>query len=181
MCSAQEAEALMQGAEELYSQAEVEAALDRMAIEINDRLGDADPLLLSVMVGGLVTTGCLLPRLDFQLQLDYLHASRYGSGNNGGELQWHAHSRKDLAGRKLLVVDDILDEGITLAAIIEACLQQGAAAIYSAVLLEKERTRELDIKADFVGLTVPDRFVFGYGLDCHGYGRNAAGIYALPE
>lgn len=181
MYSAEEAQTLIDSAEQLYSQAEVEAAIDSMAVQINERLAGSDPLLLSVMVGGLVTTGHLLPRLDFPLQLDYMHASRYGSKTSGGALEWHARSREELTGRTLLVVDDILDEGVTLAAIIEDCLRLGAAAVYSAVLLQKERPRELDIAADFVGLAVPDRFVFGYGLDCYGYGRNATGIYALPE
>ncbi len=167
-------------AERLYTQAEVEAALDRMAEAITERLGESDPVVLCVMLGGLVPAGRLVTRLDFPLTLDYVHATRYRGGTKGHELEWIARPRTPLAGRAVLVVDDILDEGVTLAAILEDCRAQGAVSVHSAVLVDKRigRPRAL-ARADFTGLTVPDRYVFGYGMDYRGYLRNVPGIYAL--
>lgn len=168
-------------AECLHSQVEVEAALTRMAGEISARLKGRNPLLLCTMTGGVVVTGHLLTRLDFPLQVDYLHATRYAGGTQGGALQWSARPTKPLRDRAVLVVDDILDEGNTLAAILQYCKEEGAGEIYSAVLVNKLHDRKCDVHADFVGLTVPDRYVFGYGMDYKGYWRNAPGIFAVRQ
>lgn len=165
----------------LHSQAEVEAALTRMAGEIAARLKGSNPLLLCTMTGGVVVTGQLLTRLDFPLQVDYLHATRYASGTQGGALQWNARPATALRDRVVLVLDDILDEGNTLAAILEYCKTEGAREVYSAVLVDKLHDRRCDVRADFVGLTVPDRYVFGYGMDYKNYWRNAPGIFAVRE
>jgi hypoxanthine phosphoribosyltransferase len=151
-----------------------------MAGEIAQRIGAADPLLLCVMTGGLVPASELFTRLDFPLQLDYLHATRYQGTRGGAELKWVARPSQALRGRTVLVVDDILDEGLTLAAILAYCREQGAAAVYSAVLVEKLHQRKASgLRADFVGVQVEDRYVFGYGMDYHGYWRNVRGIYAV--
>ncbi|MDP1707843.1 MAG: hypoxanthine-guanine phosphoribosyltransferase [Gammaproteobacteria bacterium] len=168
-------------AECLYDQAAVEAALTRMAGEIADRLKGSNPLLLCTMTGGVVVTGHLLTRLDFPLQIDYLHATRYASSTQGGALQWNARPVTPLRDRTVLVVDDILDEGNTLAEILEYCKTEGAREVYSAVLANKLHDRKCDVHADFVGLTVPDRYVFGYGMDYKSYWRNAPGIFAVRE
>lgn len=167
-------------ADQLCSQQEIEAALDRMAAGIEQAIGDANPLLLCVMTGGLVPASELFTRLDFPLQLDYLHATRYQGTRGGSELKWITRPSQSLQGRTVLVVDDILDEGLTLAAILAYCREQGAAAVYSAVLVEKLHQRKAgDLSADFVGVQVEDRYVFGYGMDYHGYWRNLRGIYAV--
>ncbi len=168
-------------ADVLYTEAQVEGALDRMAEAITGALADQDPLLLCVMLGGLVPTGKLLSRLAFPLQLDYVHATRYEGTTQGGELRWVAEPQCDLNGRTVLLVDDILDEGHTLAAIHQACRTLGAARVQSAVLVEKRHARKADYQADFVGLEVEDRYVFGYGMDYKGYLRNAPGIYAVAD
>lgn len=168
-------------ADRLYSEAQVEAALDRLAADITGVLADQDPILLCVMQGGLVPAGKLLPRLAFPLQLDYVHATRYEGATQGGELRWVARPRRDLHGRSVLLIDDILDEGHTLAAIHEACRTLGAARVQSAVLVEKRHDRKAAYRADFIGLEVEDRYVFGYGMDYKGYLRNAPGIYAVAD
>lgn len=165
----------------LHPQAEVDAALTRMAGEIAARLKGSNPLLLCTMIGGVVVTGQLLTRLDFPLQVDYLHATRYASGTQGGALQWNARPAAALRDRVVLVLDDILDEGNTLAAILAYCKTEGAREVYSAVLVDKLHDRRCDVRADFVGLTVPDRYVFGYGMDYKNYWRNAPGIFAVRE
>jgi hypoxanthine phosphoribosyltransferase len=138
-------------------------------------------VLLCVMNGGLIFTGQLLTRLVFPLEIDYVHATRYGHETNGATLQWTVRPQLDLKGRTVLLLDDILDEGVTLAAIADYCRQQGAIKVCMAVLVEKLHLRKVSpgMKADFTGIEVGDRFLFGYGLDYKGYWRNAPGIYAV--
>ncbi len=167
----------------LHTKQEIEFELDRMAQEIHEKLQDSNPILLCVMVGGLVLTGNLLPRLDFPLELDYVHATRYQSGTRGGELTWKVKPNTPLKGRTVLIIDDILDGGITLAAIVDYCKEQGAEAILTAVLLDKREARlpQGVQLADFTGLEIPDAYVFGYGMDYKEYLRNAPGIYVVAK
>ncbi|MFT4057999.1 MAG: hypoxanthine-guanine phosphoribosyltransferase [Legionella sp.] len=165
----------------LFTTNEVEAALDRMAINIHKKLQDENPVIICVMVGGLVLLGNLLPRLDFPLEVDYVHATRYRGSTVGGDIVWKAKPSVALAGRTVLVVDDILDGGVTLAAIIDEINQLGANKVYSAVLVDKYRKRvENGLQsADFVGLQIEDHFIFGYGMDYNEYLRNAPGIFVV--
>jgi len=168
----------------LYTTKEVEAALDRMAINIHQQLADKNPIIMCVMIGGLVPMGNLLPRLDFPLEVDYVHATRYRGEISGGELHWKVKPSHEIRGRTVLVVDDILDGGLTLAAILAEVKAMGASEVYSAVLVDKHHKRvENGLKnADFVGLQVDDHYIFGYGMDYNEYLRNAPGIFVVaPE
>ena len=98
----------------LYDAQAVESAIAGMAKQIAQELADSDPLLLCVMNGGLILTGRLAPLLDFPLQIDYLHATRYRDKVRGGALNWLSYPKERLEGRTVIVVDDILDEGNTL-------------------------------------------------------------------
>ena len=168
-------------AERIYSQEDIDAAYDRLANVITQSLENRNPLVISVMVGGLIPAGQLLPRLDFPLQMDYLHATRYHGSTQGGELHWLVRPSHSLQDRVVLLIDDILDEGVTLAAICAACRQAGAREVYTAVLLNKLHSRKSGFEADFVGLDVEDRYVFGCGMDYKDYLRNVPGIYAIPD
>jgi hypoxanthine phosphoribosyltransferase len=160
----------------------VEAALDAMAAQITAALADRNPLLLCVMNGAVVVTGKLLPRLHFPLLLDYLHASRYQNATTGGNLLWKMRPETSLQGRVVLVVDDILDEGATLDLIVRWCEEQEAEEVYTAVMIEKLHDHKLSsLRADFVGLSAPDHYLFGYGMDYRGYWRNAEGIYCIDD
>lgn len=167
----------------LYDRTQVEAALDHMATQINHDLCNENPILLCVMVGGLIPAGNLLLRLDFPLEVDYIHATRYGQKMKGGELEWRVGPRSDFSNRAILVVDDILDGGLTLAAVNEYCLNKGAKKVYNAVLLDKQVSRQPGglAKADYTGLMVGDQFVYGFGMDYKEYLRNAPGIFVAPE
>lgn len=176
-----EALAMRADAEVIFDEKTVQAAVDRVGDEICARLAEAYPLVLCVMTGGVVFCGQLLTRLQFPLDFDYLHATRYGAENEGGKLAWRAAPWKSVKGRTVLVVDDILDEGITLAAVRHSLLQQGASEVLVAVLADKAHGRPKPIAADFVGLSVPDRFVFGCGMDAGGAWRNLPAIYAKKE
>ncbi|MCC6303286.1 MAG: hypoxanthine-guanine phosphoribosyltransferase [Gammaproteobacteria bacterium] len=177
----QQAYAIYSEADCLYDRSEIEAALDRMALDISYALAEANPLVITVMQGGLITAGMLLPRLAFPLQVDYLHATRYRGETSGAELRWIVRPSQTLAGRIVLLIDDIHDEGYTLEAIVQACRDAGARRVYSAVLVNKRHDRKAVYRSDFVGVEVDDRYVFGYGMDYKEYLRNAPGIYAVKE
>ena len=179
--TAEEAQRVFDEAECLFTAAQVHAAMDVMAHDISHAVGGRDPLILCVMTGGIIAVGQLLPRLDFPLQLDYIHATRYAGQTSGGELRWIAKPRVSLTGRVVVVIDDILDEGITLAAIVQNCKSEGASEVYSAALVNKRHARKNDFRTDFTGLEVDDRYVFGFGMDYKGYLRNAQGIFAAKE
>jgi len=166
----------------LYTQEQVELAIDSLAACIELELSERNPIILCVMTGGMVLAGKLLTRLNFPLNVDYIHATRYQGATQGAKLNWKAHPTLSLQDRTVVVVDDILDEGATLAQILEYCREQEAAAVYSSVLVDKQHERKFpNIKADYVGLEVEDYYVFGYGMDYHNYLRNAPGIFAISE
>ncbi|MHB0974107.1 MAG: hypoxanthine-guanine phosphoribosyltransferase [Thiobacillus sp.] len=176
-----DAQQLLDHAERIASEEEVQAVLDRLADEIGRRLADAFPLVLAVMGGAVVFAGQLLPRLRFPLEFDYLHVTRYRGKTEGGEVEWRVLPGQNVIGRNVLVLDDILDEGETLAAIRDKLLHMGAAHVWSAVLTDKDNGLAKPIRADFVGLAVPDRYVFGCGMDAYGLWRNLPAIYALKD
>jgi len=168
-------------AECLYDMDQLNAALDKMATEITDELRDTNPLVLAVMTGALIPLGHLLTRLNFPLQIDYIHATRYRGNTRGGDLHWLVEPRKEIKDRTVLVVDDIMDGGLTLAAILDYCQQFGARKTYSAVMVNKIRKREpgVNFEPDFVGVNTEDRFLVGFGLDYEEYLRNIPGIFAV--
>ena len=179
----EQAAAVYKEADCLVTGAEIDAALERMAAAITDELAETNPLVICVMTGGLVAAGQLLTRLNFPLELDYLHATRYrGATSGGSEVHWLAEPRSPLTDRTVLLVDDILDEGHTLAAIQDYCRGNGARVVKTAVLVEKLHARKHPAaSADYVGVQVEDRYLFGSGMDYKEYWRNAAGIWAVKD
>ena len=177
--SVQRARDILQHAELLYPAEQVQASLHQVAQQINAALAETHPLVLSVMGGAVVFTGQLLPLLDFPLDFDYVHVSRYGDARHGGAMHWKVSPRENVRGRVVLVLDDILDEGHTLAALRQRVMELGASRFYSAVFADKRHGRAKPIHADFVGMELPDRFVFGYGMDIEGAWRNLPAIYAV--
>ena len=172
---------MLETADLLCSAAAVSAAVSRMAREITAALAGSFPLVLCVMRGAVVFAGQLLPQLKFPLEFDYLDLRRYGDTIRGGEIKWRAMPGTAVAGRTVLVLDDILDHGSTLVAVREKLLAAGASRVYYAVLTEKDIGLAKPVQADFVGLRLPDRYVFGCGMDVGGAWRNLPEIYALKE
>ena len=181
MLSNSQARELLADAELLFSADEVQKALHQVAAQINAMLTDQHPLVLSVMGGAVVFTGQILPLLDFPLDFDYLHVSRYGNDKQGGELHWKVAPRENVRGKVVLVLDDVLDEGHTMHAIKQRVMELGATKFYCAVFADKIHGKTKPIRADFVGMELPNRFVFGYGMDIHGAWRNLPAIYAVKE
>ncbi|WP_018861386.1 MULTISPECIES: hypoxanthine-guanine phosphoribosyltransferase [unclassified Thioalkalivibrio] len=181
--SPEQARATLRDADCLYSRDAVETAIDRLAERTAQVLKDRNPLVLGVMNGGVVLMGGLLTRWSFPMQVDYLHATRYRGGTRGGEqLHWLARPQTPIRGRTVVIVDDILDGGITLEGIQAFCEEQGAEKVYSVVLVDKANPeRDPAITVDFAALEVPNRYVFGYGMDYQDYLRNAPGIFAVAN
>ncbi len=175
----EKARAMLADAELIHDEAAVQAAVGRIAEDVCQRLADKYPLVLCVMTGGVVFCGQLLTQLKFPLDFDYLHATRYGPETQGGKISWRTAPWTSVKGRSVLVVDDILDEGVTLAAVAESLRRMGAAEVLTAVFADKLNGKKKPLVADFVGLTVPDRFVFGYGMDAGGVWRNLPAVYAM--
>ena len=166
----------------VFDNAEITLALEKLADRLNQQLVDETPVVLCVMQGGLIFSGHLIPRLRCMLEIDYIHATRYGNTTSGGELSWKSYPDNSLAGRTVLILDDILDEGHTLQSIIDYCESQGASKIISAVLLQKHHDRCVDAQlTDNIALHVEDRYVFGFGMDYDGKYRQLDSIYALDE
>ncbi len=181
MLSKLEAQQALANSEIIFSEQQVQAAVTRIAKEITVKLAESHPLVLSVMGGAVIFTGQLLPMLNFPLDFDYVHVSRYGNKLQGGELKWKVAPHENVRDRIVLVVDDILDEGETMNAVKLRVMELGATRFYSAIFADKLNGKTKPIKADFVGLQVPDRFVFGYGMDIHGAWRNLPAIHATKD
>lgn len=165
----------------IHSADAVDSAIEQLAASIGASLGETRPLVLCVMGGAVVFAGKILPKLDFPLEFDYVQVSRYHNQTQGQHLVWKVEPKENVRGRTVLVLDDILDEGHTLAAIKQRCLEQGAERVVIAVLAEKHLGHAKPISADFVGLMLPNRYVFGCGMDVYGWWRNLPAIYALAE
>jgi hypoxanthine phosphoribosyltransferase len=176
-----DAERLLGEAELLFSAGEVDAAVERMARDISSQLAREFPVVLSVMGGAAVFTGRLLPLLSFPLEFGAIEVTRYNNETQGRDITWRLPPRDNVRGRTVLVVDDILDEGITLAAIRTKLVEMGAARVCSAVFADKDIGRAKPAHAEFVGVTVPNRYVFGFGMDAYGLWRNLPAVYALKE
>ena len=166
----------------LYSASAVQLAIDNIAAQITKEHSATNPILMCVMNGGLVLTAKLAERLRFPLSMDYVHATRYRGKTTAAELQWERAPSIDLSGRVVIIVDDILDEGITLKGVVEHCELLGADEVHTVVLVNKQHDRKVvDFSCDFVGLEIEDRYVYGSGMDYKGYFRNVPGIYAVND
>jgi hypoxanthine phosphoribosyltransferase len=181
MTDSREAIKIFAEAEVIHSAETVDLAVKRVAVQISEKLEKLNPLVLCVMSGGVPFAGALMMQLRFPLDFDYIHVTRYGQEASGGELSWRSLPKTPVEGRTVLIVDDILDEGFTLEAIIARLRELGAGACYTAVAVDKQNGKKKPLQADFVALPVPDRFVFGFGMDVSGKWRNLPAIYAVKE
>ncbi len=163
----------------------LDAAIGRIADAIaRDYQGEV-PVYLTIMHGALPFAGQLALELGARgqdLQFDYLHATRYRGATTGGELVWKHRPATALFGRRVLLVDDILDEGYTLQGVRQWCLEQGATDVRIAALAIKQHDRCVPgVSADYPGVEVADRYVFGFGMDVGELFRGAPAIYAMKD
>lgn len=173
---------LLQHSSLVASRAEVRAAVDAMAAEINDWYGDSTIILLIVMTGAVMPAAWVAQRLEMPLEMDFVHATRYTGQTAGGEIEFRVPPRLNLEGQNVLIVDDIYDIGLTLQTIERYCETRGARSVESAVLVRKIHGRETtDRLPRFIGLEVDDRYVFGCGMDAYEHWRHLDEIRALEE
>lgn len=165
----------------LFSQALIENSVKTLAENISQELKEENPVFISILNGGLMFTAELLKHCVFPLQQDYLHATRYANNVAKEKLQWLATPHHNLENRTILLLDDIFDEGTTLEKVHTYCINKNAKAVYSAVLLNKNKTRSTSYTPDFSALECPNKYVFGMGMDYKGYWRNLPDIYALID
>jgi hypoxanthine phosphoribosyltransferase len=176
-----EYDAVLAKADLLYNMEEIDAALAQLAEKLTADYADKNPLMLTVMNGAVMTAGYLLPKLKFKLEIDYIHASRYGDKIIGGDLNWHSQPTIALKNRHIVLIEDIYDEGITLNALRQFCIEAGAASVRCVALVDKLHNNKTGTVPEYIGLTVADRYVFGFGMDVEGYWRNLPAIYAMKE
>lgn len=171
----------LQNAECIYDESQVREAIATVAKAINADYRSEHPIVLSVMNGAIYFTGNLFSSLTFPLTHDYVHATRYRQDVQGKDIVWLVAPNTTVKNKSILIIDDILDEGITLKAIVDKCYEMGAKDVKTAVLAEKKLNKPKVIAADYIGLNVPDRYVFGCGMDVYGWWRNLPQIYALKS
>ncbi len=180
MLTKEQTEYILQTADLIYPAEVIEKTIKNLADEITEKLAEQYPLVLCVMKGSIIFAGHLLPKLTFPLDFDYIEVSRYHNKTSGGEMNWTLFPRNAvIKDRVVLVIDDILDEGITLDRIRKKVLECGAQTFYSTVLFDKDIGKTKSFQADFIGLNLPNRYVFGFGMDIHGAWRNLPAIYAI--
>jgi hypoxanthine phosphoribosyltransferase len=165
----------------IHSADVVESAIAKIAAQLNHDYQDELPIVLCVMNGGAYFAGQLLAKLAFPLEFDYIQATRYRNSIQGQSVEWIQFPKLNLSNRRVIVLDDILDEGHTVIAIREECMRMGAQDVKIAVLVEKTLLQEKPIQAEYIGLDVPNLYVFGCGMDVYGWWRNLPAIYALAE
>jgi len=166
----------------IYTAEEIDAALQKLAAELQPIVAEGDVVLLGIMMGAMVPLVRISQLLDGDFQLDTCHATRYEAGLEGKELAWVKQPGLDMHGKTVIVFDDIFDQGITLEAVVAACQANGAAKVVSAVLATKDHEdQRSDYRPDFSALMVPNRYVFGYGMDYKHHWRHLPEIYALDE
>lgn len=175
----EELNTILNEADCLVDKTQLHTVLDKMASQITADLGNKIPLVICVMNGGLIPAAALLERMTFPLELDYIHATRYGMATEGNALKWLSYPQSDIKGREVLILDDIFDQGHTLLAIQNWFKEHGAANVSTATVVNKVHDRKVDMTPDYVGIDVEDRFLFGFGMDYKGFFRNMPGVYAI--
>lgn len=170
----------------VHGQAAIDDAIARVADAVRADYDAGDvPLYITVMNGGMPFASELAMELGqrgLDLEFDYLHATRYRGQTTGSGLAWLHRPATSMRDRRVLLADDILDEGHTMLAIKHWCEDQGARDVRIVVLAVKKHDRCVEgIHADYIGLEVPDAYVYGYGMDFHEQGRNLPAIYALDD
>lgn len=157
----------------LYSQQDIEKAIDRLSRQLTEEYRDKRPIILSVLSGAILFTVDMIEKMDIMAQLDFIDVSTYFGGTEStGKLTLVHDLNADVKDRHVLIMEDIVDSGHTLSYLIDLLKQRGAKSVKTVSLLDKPEGREYDVKVDYYGFKVPNEFLVGYGLDYKGYYRN---------
>lgn len=182
MTEAMDPRRILENSRVLFDRDQVSAAVQKMADDINAFYGDRPIIMISVLTGAIVPAAWLVTRLTMPVQMDFVHATRYRGGLYGAELEYRVPPRLDLADKDVLIVDDIFDEGHTLAAIKGSVEKRQARDVKMAALVRKDHDRGLPRDyVDFIGMDVPDVYVFGCGMDAYEEWRHLDEILVLED
>ncbi len=165
----------------LIAKKDIVQSIEKLAATINKDFMGQDVVVLCVMTGGMVFCSHLLTHLSFPVRFDYVHISRYGDKDHGGQLRWIKEPNLNLDGQNILIVDDMIDEGVSLTEVVNFCLNKNPRSVKTAVLLNKEKPRKHNdiVEPDYHGFAIEDKFVYGFGIDYKHYYRNAENIYLV--
>lgn len=157
----------------LYTQEEVTQRVNELATALTAKYRGKYPVVVPVMTGAMMFAAELMKRLDFKLNIDYVDVSSYeDSTTSAGRVRLLRDLSHDVNGRPVLIIEDIIDTGHTLQFLNRLFASRGAKEVKICSLLDKPARREVDVEADYVGFTVPNEFIVGYGLDYDGLYRN---------
>lgn len=164
------------------SASKIEAAVTRVAKEINEKLGDKDPLFVCIMNGAFMFASELMREIDSETyEVAFARYASYEGTKTTNKLKEITPLTVSLEGRTVVIVEDLVDTGYTMKCLREKYLAEGAKEIYIATMLLKEEALVNDIKADFVGIKIDNKFIVGHGLDYNGRGRLLKDIYVLEN
>lgn len=160
-------------------ESEILQAVDRIAGRMSEELADKNPLFLAILNGSFVFAADLLRRIDVAGQVSFIRLSSYSGTDSSGDVLKVIGLTEQVNGRNVVVIEDMIDSGLTMNRLTAHLSALGAADLKVAVLFMKPEALRYDVKADYVALSIPNDFVVGYGLDYDGYGRNLRDIYTL--
>jgi hypoxanthine phosphoribosyltransferase len=166
----------------LISRDKIAKAVDRLAREISRDYQGRQPLLVGILKGSFVFMADLVRRLDLPLELDFVRLSSYGSAKeSSGKVRASHGLQTRIKGRDVLVVEDIVDTGITVSFLLDYLMKKKPASLKFCALADKPSRRRVPVSIDYLGFAVPDKFVVGYGLDCDERFRNLPDIYVMED
>lgn len=155
--------------------------VERLAVQISSDLKDKNPLFISVLNGAFMFTADLMKRVNIPAELSFVKLSSYQGSSSTGVVKQMIGLNQDITGRTVVIVEDIVDTGITMKRMLEILEEKGAADIHIAALLVKPDKLQVDLNIEYVAMNIPNDFIVGYGLDYDGYGRNYPDIYTVVE
>jgi hypoxanthine phosphoribosyltransferase len=150
----------------LFTKDEIAATVKRLASEISRDYRDENPILIGILKGSFMFLADLIRQLNFPLEVDFVQLSSYGRGTkSSGKIKVVKSLQSEVKGRHVLVIEDIVDTGLTVAFLLEYLSRKGPASLKLCVLTDKPSRHQVPLNIDYLGLTVPDRFIVGYGID----------------
>ncbi len=163
----------------LISAPEIEQRVKELGRQITEDYRGKNPVFIGILKGGFIFLADLVRQVDFNAEIDFVRASSYKEGMEPGEIELVTDAVTPLKGRHVLLVEDMLDTGITLGFLKSSILAKDPASLGICALIDKKERRQVDIEADYVGFDVGEGFIVGYGTDCGEIGRNLPGVYVL--
>ncbi len=160
---------------------QIDKALEKMAEKMNAELADKDPLMICILNGSFMFAADIMKKLNFPCEISFVKLSSYEGTSTTGKVKEIIGLTEDIEGRTIVILEDIIDTGVTMEKIKKQLIGYAPADLKIASMLYKPDACKVDINIDYIGIDIPDKFIVGYGLDYDGYGRNLPNIYTIVE